>query len=68
MKYEGMGAIRKFFHTHYWALPNGDEPLHCEECGFQPSCQYHGKKLYMHGWDNLIDCYECQKQSRNKGR
>lgn len=62
MRYEDMGWFRKLIHTHYWALPKGDEYLHCEECGYEPECPEHGKMLYMHGWDNLIDCYGCMKK------
>lgn len=58
MDYEDMGWLRRLFHKHYWAV---GEVLTCEECGYQPACPYHGKKLYMHGWDNDIDCRECQR-------
>lgn len=62
MTYENMSWIRKLFHEHTWALPFNDEYLHCEECGYEPRCNKHGKTLYMHGWDNNIDCLECQME------
>jgi hypothetical protein len=64
MKYKDMSWIGKLFHSHVWTLPG--RKLECEECGFVPTCKEHGETLYIHGWDEKIDCTECKKKLRPK--